>query len=484
MTGLVISGCAQEQVPEATLAPTKSASISATKAELTPTIISSPTITETPVSLKHKPIPEAEIFLEEAFSYSQQGEDEKAIETYTKAIEADPLFGQPYLNRGAIYADHRELEKALADFNKGLELDPTNALGYSNRAQIHIELNKLDNALEDIKSLINLAEDDEDIKRALTIGGQIYQLQDEHFLALAAYTAALKIDEFFTPALISRGQIYFNQGDWLRAFSDLVLAIQIEEDPDFRDALIEILMGIYPEGTTMDDAIKNSEPHFYKGMEFQNAGDYQSALESLSKAIEINPLNDEFYYQRGWNYTNFDEIDIEKAETDMSYVIALNPFGPAGYYSRGLFKAHQGLAAEAVADLEKAIELGLEPDAKAQVNQLLKDMRERLKTCQMTEFEVINDAEKPTFSFIFLGPPNESFSFFTNTPGERGGSSIHMGIIPEDGIALAGTEYTLQKGESTPIEVEITVMYEGCKLRKIAIWPEIDILAVLSGENP
>ena len=230
--------------------------------------------------------------------------------------------------------------------------------------------------------------------------------------------------------------------------------------------------------------MKASEPYFYEAMEYQKNGDYKNCSDSLSRAIEIDPLQNEYYYQRGWNYTNFEDIDFKKAETDMSYVIALNPFSPAGYYSRGLFKVAQGLVTESIADLEKALEFDFEPDAMAKTNQLLKDMRQRLKTCQMTEFEVVNNAETPTFKFTFIGPPNTDFAagIFNNVTGD--GYTMEA-KTPQDGITLTEIEYELSKDEITPIELEIWVWVgDKCSLRRTIIWPEIDILAELYGENP
>jgi len=187
---LLISSCGQGQSLEPTTTPAQVSEPTMIPTQvLEPTMTPAPTITpiitESPIpSLSHTPDPEAVKLLKEAFSFSKQGEDEKAIEAYTKAIEVDPLYGQPYFNRGSIYADHRELEKALADFNKGLELDPTNPLGYSNRAQVYIELEKLDEALKDIKSLFSVTKDDEYITTALTLGATFTIFRMSLFLPL------------------------------------------------------------------------------------------------------------------------------------------------------------------------------------------------------------------------------------------------------------------------------------------------------------
>ena len=487
---LLISSCGQGQALEPTTIPAQVSEPTMIPTQVSePTMTSAPTIapiiTETPIpSLSHAPDPEAVKLLKEAFSFSKQGEDEKAIEAYTKAIEVDPLYGQPYFNRGSIYADHRELEKALADFNKGLEVDPTDPLGYSNRAQVYVELEKLDEALKDIKSLLNVTKDDEYVIKALTIGGHIYDIQDEPFLALAAYSAALEIDKLFVPALVSRGQIYLRQKDWLRAFSDLTLVLESTDNPELRDASINILMRVYPEGTTLNDATTAAKVHYDKGMQYKKSGDYKSSSESLSKAIEIDPLNSDYYFERSLNLANSGEF--EKAIADMGYSIALLPSNPRGYYYRGLMEADYNMVAEGIADLEKALEFDLSADAKGTANQKLQELRQRFELCQFTVFEAVNDAKVPTFSFTFQGPSNTDFAgsaLNTKSQDEENGI-VMFAKTPEDGVTPTGIEYKLHDGETTPIELDIRIAYSGCMLHKTATWPDIDILAQLSGVNP
>jgi tetratricopeptide (TPR) repeat protein len=485
---LTVAACGQEPVSEATSIPAMSASPSVTEttvpATLLPTESVLPTVTEAPAPAVHTPDPEAVKLVEEAFSFSRQGEDEKAIETYTKAIEVDSNYGQPYFNRGSIYADHRELEKALADFSKGLELDPTNPLGYSNRAQVYIELEKPDEALKDIQSLLSVTKDDEHIITALTLGGHIYDIQDKPFLALAAYTAALERNEHFTPALISRGQIYLHQEDRLRAFKDLTLALNATQDDAIRDAIVNIFMRVYPDGTTLNDATTAAKVHFDKGMRLKQSGDYAGSTEALTKAIEIDPLNSDYYFERSLNLAS--DGEFEKAIADMSYSIALLPSNPRGYYFRGLMEADFNMVAEGIADLEKALEFDLSADAKATANRNLNELRTQLESCQFTAFEAVNDAKIPTFRFTFQAPPNTDFlgSAFNSNAGAEDKGIVMMARTPEDGITPTGIEYELHEGETTPIELDIKIRAGDCQLRKTAIWPEINILAVLSGISP
>ncbi len=441
-----------------------------------------PTITETPIPASdtpHTPLPEAEELLAQAFSYSQQGEDEKAIEYYTKAIEADPLYGQPYINRGSIYASSGDPEKGLANFNKGLELDPTNAAGYVNRAAANRTLGNLDEALSDVTSCLRFSDDEYTTLRALHTGGAIYDEKGETALALAAYSAALEIDELFEFTLLARGQVYLKQEDWLRAFQDLVLALELTEQADVQEIIFELLMGVYPEGTTYEDAMAASEEYSAQAIQYSESGNYESSIEAWAKAIEIDPLNSEFYYQRSIDLANSGNLD--EAISDMSYSIALDPFNSRGYFWRGMMEANYSMYAGAITDLEKALEFELSSEAETQARQVLENMHKSMETCQFTEFEAMSDAKNPTFAFIFEGPPGEPFitSIFPY-PDKDAEGTVSFAMIPEDGVVPAGAEYQLKDGETIPIELKIDVAYEGCHLRKIVTWPEIDILALLS----
>jgi tetratricopeptide (TPR) repeat protein len=243
-------------------------------------------------------------------------------------------------------------------------------------------------------------------------------------------------------------------------------------------------MRVYPEGTTLNDATTAAKVHYDKGMQYKQAGDYTSSSESLSKAIEIDPLNSDYYFERSLNLANGGEF--KKAIADMSYSIALLPSNPRGYYFRGLMESDYNMVAEGIADLEKALEFDLPADTKGSVNQKLQNLRQRLEVCQFTAFEAVNDAKVPTFLFTFQGPPNTDFAgsaFNTKSQDEENGI-VMLAITPEDGITPTGIEYKLHEGETTPIELDVRVAYSGCMLHKIATWPAIDILALLSGVNP
>ena len=55
-------------------------------------------------------------------AYADSGDDDFAINLFTKAIELDPAFSDAYNDRGASYLALEDFSEAEADFSKAIEL--------------------------------------------------------------------------------------------------------------------------------------------------------------------------------------------------------------------------------------------------------------------------------------------------------------------------------------------------------------------------
>ena len=65
--------------------------------------------------------------------YSENGDQDKAIVTFTKAIALKPNFAEAYNNRGVAHGIQNDYEYAIADFTKTIALKPNDAIAYHNR---------------------------------------------------------------------------------------------------------------------------------------------------------------------------------------------------------------------------------------------------------------------------------------------------------------------------------------------------------------
>ncbi len=80
----------------------------------------------------------------------------EALVDYNKAIENDPKLSEAYANRGATFARMGDNQKAMADFNKCIELDPEFKNGYLNRSLLYAQAQQYDMAIKDYDSYLKL----------------------------------------------------------------------------------------------------------------------------------------------------------------------------------------------------------------------------------------------------------------------------------------------------------------------------------------
>ena len=81
---------------------------------------------------------------------------EAAIKDDTKAIELQPRYPLPYLNRAIAYLSTEKNDLALADCDKYLEIDPTQARVYFIKGLIYEKINKNDEAIATYKKIFEV----------------------------------------------------------------------------------------------------------------------------------------------------------------------------------------------------------------------------------------------------------------------------------------------------------------------------------------
>lgn len=52
------------------------------------------------------------------------GQYDRAIVFFNKAIEKNPRFAEAYYNRGITYLEKKQFDKAISDFTKAIEINP------------------------------------------------------------------------------------------------------------------------------------------------------------------------------------------------------------------------------------------------------------------------------------------------------------------------------------------------------------------------
>ena len=102
------------------------------------------------------------------------GDYEKAISYYNKAIELDPSLAEAYGFRGNLYAVMDNFEKAIEDCTEAIKLNPNLAMAYSLRGISYFKLGNDKNAIEDLEKALKIDPNDESAKQALEAARFLY----------------------------------------------------------------------------------------------------------------------------------------------------------------------------------------------------------------------------------------------------------------------------------------------------------------------
>lgn len=78
----------------------------------------------------------------------------RAVDAYSRAIEADPTFVPAIGNRAVLRRDQGDVDGAIEDSTRVLDLDPNHPLALLNRAGAFEELGLLDRAREDARRCV------------------------------------------------------------------------------------------------------------------------------------------------------------------------------------------------------------------------------------------------------------------------------------------------------------------------------------------
>jgi len=112
------------------------------------------------------------------FAYNFRGEsnqilgaNNKALEDYNNAIEANPNYAMAYQNRGMLRQSYLfDYEGALKDYNMAIRLDAKFELAYFNRASLKYSMGDLNGALKDYKKMLKYFNpDDDEVKKYVAL---------------------------------------------------------------------------------------------------------------------------------------------------------------------------------------------------------------------------------------------------------------------------------------------------------------------------
>jgi protein O-mannosyl-transferase len=314
-----------------------------------------------------------------AYAFVEQGDYEKALADYDRALTLYPSYGPGYNDRGVTYFRQQKYQQAIADFTKAIQLAPEKTQSYINRGDVYRETGRISEARDDYQKAIEInPRSPVGLSRMAEISkgegnpqgavknytlaiaqdprnwsaywerGNIYAARGLDDLAIADYSKVIEIQPRFIEARVSRGNSYLSIGDLEKAIADYSQVIRT--------------------------APQIPEVYSNRGLAYIRKQDFDSALSDYSAAIRINPGFAAALENRSMIYAQKREFKL--ALDDCNAAIKLNPQKVENYYNRGLIHVQLRQYPTALSDFEKVLSLNKDfLPAQEQINLLKKQTK-------------------------------------------------------------------------------------------------------------
>jgi tetratricopeptide (TPR) repeat protein len=199
-----------------------------------------------------------------------------------------------YIKRGLFHLQNKDHERAIESFTCAIQIDRSNAIAYAHRGRAYGNAQDYINALQDAEQSILL-----DPKLAIGhfIYGKVYSKDKDYYKAIANYNQAIRLDPDYYNAYKSRGDVYFNLKQYQEAISDYKQAIRL----DVNSIHSYVALGLIHKHLNQNqqslkyfvDAIRcapqSIDDYNDRAMAYEQLGKCQQAIADYQKALEINP---------------------------------------------------------------------------------------------------------------------------------------------------------------------------------------------------
>lgn len=305
---------------------------------------------------------------------SLEGNYKKALFFLDKAESLNKNYERTYANRGFTYYLMDDYEKSITDFNTAIRINPNSLFPHEYRAYAYLELDGKKNAPLALKDAAFLIQKDPKNMAWYRLRAICYANMNNVPMALADINKAVKNDPENFQSYLDRLKVYrlINASDDLVTKdiqsaeqyagndSTKILAIvknaKGKNNNSFAEKLLDKVLKIDPTNT---DAL------FQKAQIQIEEKDYSTALDSINKIEELNPIHDFtawFYLTKALAEFGVAGLDnkqlIRNGISDINKVIEKNEHLNFAYSFRGAANVALGEYQLGLNDFQKAKDLG------------------------------------------------------------------------------------------------------------------------------
>ena len=159
-------------------------------------------------------------------AWKAQGNLDRALADFDRAIQLSPNYATAYFNRGVAWDAKGDLDHALTDYDRAIQINPKYAAAYNNRGNVWDVKGNLEKALTDYDKAIQI---DSNYATAYNNRCWVRAIAGQDLLqALADCNAALQIDPRDAASLDSRGLVHLKLAAYDEAVADYTAILIIQ----------------------------------------------------------------------------------------------------------------------------------------------------------------------------------------------------------------------------------------------------------------
>jgi tetratricopeptide (TPR) repeat protein len=260
-----------------------------------------------------------------------QQDDKRQLQDFNRALELESNKADYFRLRGQHYYAHDQFEDALADADSALALESDHAATHELRGLILLGLERFDDALESFNGAGELAPE---ATLPYQHRAELYRLQGNLDKAVEQLSESLELSPGNSATLLLRANLYFQLGK-----------------PDLAIADVEEVIRRQPQLL---------QAHLMRAELYAATDRVDQAIEQLERLARFAPGQVALLQQLG-NYCLIDERPNRATEV-FSLVIEADPENARAIRGRGDAYLNIGKHAEAIADLQRALDLNGEDE--------------------------------------------------------------------------------------------------------------------------
>lgn len=328
---LPMTGCSGGDAPAVTAESTPGASEAEAQADAKAEAIAK-------LAAEGKTVVTPEQLVSAADQLIKKGRHKDANTVLSLALKANPKLAEAYVLRASIFANADLRQRAIADMTRAIALKPDQAAYLNARGY--------------------------------------YSLSDQSYAqALADFDAAIAADPGHPAAHNNRGLVNMAVRRYEESIGDFDAAIAAK--PDYVQALnnrgfAKLQLERFDASLADFDAAVAADPKFAnawsnRGMARLRVNRTADAVADFTQAIELAPSDPSYYERRAEAYRKADQGDLAQADLaqvkwlrrlgQLTVAIRRNPQKISSYIARSRHLAASGRTAQAIADLDRALEV-------------------------------------------------------------------------------------------------------------------------------